>query len=639
MGISGGALRAGRAVIELGLVGQAGIETALNNLKGRVQTIGQSINKIGTTGGGGFSGLTNLLAGGAATTALAWPVKLAANMEVLEAQLSVFTGSKAAAHDMLMELQKFSGVSMVPADRLVESAAMMLRYGQSSKQAVANTKALAAIAAGSADEFDKLTLAFAQVGSAGRLQGEEMRQFKNTAFNPLREIANRTGESMLAVKKRMEAGGVSFAEVSNALQSSVGPAGRFNGILEAISNTLTGQMQKAWAQFKLAVLPLGNELLAPLTKFFRAINGLIPAMAGFIEQHAATANVILASAAAVGVAAIAFTSMRVGVALLSTVVSSVVGTFGVFISLLGFVLSPIGAVAIALAGLTAWFVTSTEAGHMMTTSIAGWFTALAKTAQDSFQGIANALQAGDIQLSADVMFAGLKLAWLQGTNDLEKIWTDFKNVGVKTIIEMLFEINKQWVDNISFMRTQWVNLIAGTQVLGEIMGHAFSASNDPDTAREQATATRDRINAIMGDARMQQQAIKNERQAQLNTIDKVQGEAQAFQDQRHGEELDAAKSELEAARNKLGALTDKARAEAEGMPDAKKWFGAANFMQDVGAGLDKAMQTLKPQALFDTRLAQQTFGGGTDNIPAQQLETQRKILVVLDKAPGGLAFV
>ena len=76
------------------------------------------------------------------------------------------------------------------------------------------------LAGGSTEEFQAMALAFSQVGSAGRLQGEEMRQFKNTAFNPLREIAERTGESLDEVKDRMEAAGVPFEEVYNALIAS-----------------------------------------------------------------------------------------------------------------------------------------------------------------------------------------------------------------------------------------------------------------------------------------------------------------------------------------------------------------------------------------------------------------------------------
>lgn len=227
---SAGALRAGRAVIEVGLLTK-GVQVGLRALQSQLRNTASSFSRLGKSfsfgggGMGGFAGLRNLFIGSAAATAAAWPVKLAAGLEVASAQMGTFMSNEQAARDLLIDLQKFSAVAGVPAEALSQAAAMMLRFGVAEEQVGVHTKALAVLAAGSAEEFEKLSLAFSQVASAGRLQGEELRQLKNTAFNPIREIAEITGETMDEVRLRMEAGAISFQEVANALQHTVGPSG------------------------------------------------------------------------------------------------------------------------------------------------------------------------------------------------------------------------------------------------------------------------------------------------------------------------------------------------------------------------------------------------------------------------------
>lgn len=623
MGISARALRAGRAIIELSLL-TGPVEKGLRSLQTKVATISKSFSRLGAfggIGGGGLAGLRNLFVGSAATAALAWPVKLAANIEVAAAQLGVFVGGVDRARQMLMELQEFSAISMVDFESLSRTAALLVRYGQSADDATRNTEALAVLAAGDADEFDKLALAFAQVGSAGRLQGEEMRQFKNTAFNPLREIAQRTGETMDQVKQRMEAGGISFNEVANSLRAAVGPAGRFNGLLEAISNTLLGQVRKAWAQFKMAVLPLGNELLAPLTKFFRAINGVLPAFTNFVKAHSGSAKTILATLAAIAAGAVVFTAMGLSINLVTIAAGGMATVFSIVVATLGAILSPAGLV-IGLLGILAYkFFTASESGRAMVNNLANYFVGLKAIATAALKGIADALMAGNIILAADILMAGLKLAFLEGTNSIATIWRDFANIGVKTLVDMLFDMRKQWQDYVSFVELIYEKDSVKRRKAGEEIGYLLTRSSDPDTAREQYAAHAQAMSNIERQASARQAQIKGERGAALAAIDEERRQAQAFQDQRNSEAVDAAKRDLREAKDKLSALTKQAHDEAINTPEGKQWFGAEQFKTDIMSGFQKAKHATKPIGTFDTRLARQMFGKGSD----AELEELKKI--------------
>lgn len=627
MAVSARALRAGRAIIELGL-DSTKVEKGLKDLQARVKSIGGTLARFGSFGiiGGGLGGLRNLFVGSAATAALAFPVKMAGNLELTAAQLAVFVGGIDVANKMLAELQAFSADSMMPFEGLSRTAALLVRYGQSADQATKNTEALAVLAAGDSDEFEKLALAFAQVGSAGRLQGEEMRQFKNTAFNPLREIAERTGETMDEVKKRMEAGGVSFDEVSSALQAAVGPAGRFNGLLKSISNTMLGQMSKAWSQFKLILLPLGQQVLAPITKFFKAINGIMPILGAFIARNAGIAKVVLAVLITVAAAAVVFTTLGLGIQLAAVAAAGFATLLSLIASVLAAILSPVGLLVAGLAALTYWFFTSTESGRNMANDLMAYFGALVQVAKDTFSGIADALMAGDIQLAADILWAGLKLAWLKGTDGMRSVWNSFKDVFMRTTLDMVFGAQAMWEKFSTGVKSVWASMVTESKTVGENIGHWLTRSSDPDLARDQDAAHNQALARIKSEGAADLNRLQGEKQQALDDIEAARKTAEDAQNKAATDATDKAKKDLKDAQDALDRLRKKAADKAANLPDGKKWFGASEFASGLGAGLDKAKKSSQPlPAIFDTRLAAEIYGGNRNNVQQQQLKIQQKI--------------
>lgn len=526
------------------------VENQLKSLQNRLNQMGRTFVRVGSLGlfgGGGMgvlTGLRNIFVAGKAAQAVTWPVKLAANLEMAAAQLGTFTSNEQVARDMLLNLQKFSGVSMVSAESLSSAAAMLIRFGVAEEQVVPHTKALAVMAAGSAEEFDKLALAFAQVASAGKLQGEELRQLKNTSFNPIREIAERTGESMDEVRLRMEAGKISFQEVANALQAAVGPGGRFDGLLQRISNTLGGQFSKALAQIKLGLIPIGEQFLSTMTMIMKAVNGVIP-------------------------------------------------------------------------------VVLTNLNNFITTMIKN-FQTLHPNIVKVFNGIANALMAGNISLAGEVLMAGLKLAWVNGTNELKRIWMDFTQVAALAFIELSFKVQQIWnkmvgapANAISKMRTDIDNL--GDAVTGffDKLGQSEERKREIDLRTAQRIADRTTAHARGFGA-----SDREIEAARLMAIAAQRELGREFESKRT-DELKTARKELEDAHTALAAATDEAGKQAQMAQNQMQDFGLGQqFPLTALAGIDKAKDTFKqPEAFFDTRLARQMLGGPQDD----QLKELRKI--------------
>lgn len=620
---SAGALRAGRAVIELSLLTKP-IEKGLRALQARTRAISSSFSRIGASGiggGGGISGLRNLFVGSAASAALAWPVKMAANIEVAAAQLGVFTGSTESAKNLLLDMQKFSAVSLIPVENLTQGAALMLRYGQDAQGAAASAKQLAVLAAGSSEEFEKLSLAFAQVASAGRLQGEEMRQFKNTAFNPLREIAERTGESMEDVKKRMEAGEISFAEVAKSLAAATGQGGRFHGLLEAISNTLTGQLKKALATFKMAILPIGEEMLSPLTKLFRAINGIIPAFAQLVKEHLRFVKIAMFVGAVIAASVVAFAALGISLQAIGIAASGFAATFGLISSVVAALVSPLGLIGATAAYVAYEFFTMTEAGRSMVAALSGWFGELYQVATDTFTGIAEALSAGDIQLAANILWLGLKLAFLTGTESLRQVWRDFQDIFIRTFIEATATVQGAWVKMISALKGAWNSFKGWMLDAFDVIVTRLAGIGQSDAIKQQLEAELVRkVGERMQTEKADLARIETEKKDALASIEANRATGQATQDSEYARKQKEAADALTQTRKAFNEAHEAATAASEAAKEGKE-IDLGGPGGGIFGGAAKAGDSFKgPGAVFDASLARQIFGDTTEQDQLRQLK-------------------
>lgn len=625
---SAGALRAGRAVIELSLLTKP-IEKGLRALQARTRAISGSFARIGQTGiggGGGISGLRNLFVGSAASAALGWPIKMAANVELATAQMATFAGSSEIAGDMVQKLQKFAPVASQSFHELATQTRLLMSRGLGSGQALDSIMAIAAIAAGSTEEFEQLTKAFADVKGAGFLTGEEMRQFKNTAFNPYEEIAKRTGESFEQIKNRSEQGKVTFAEVSAALQASVRQGGRFYGLLNKIGDTLIGKSRRAWADFGLAIKQVGDAMLGPLKKAFDAINGLLPKFSEFIKANISLITTALGIGAAITTAVVAFASFGIALQILSIAGAGLAATFGLISAVLTGLFSLPGLLAASFAVLAYEFFATSEAGRQMVSDLAGWFSELAGIAQQTFSGIADALSAGDIQLAGQILWMGLKLSFLEGTKTLRDMWMDFKDMFIRTFIEASAGVQTAWIKMVANLKKVWLELkgwfldgldviIAKLAGIGET--EAVKKQLQDELVRKVGERMATRTTDLSG--------VDAERAAALAAVEANRATAQGTQDTEFTRQQKEAAAELHNLKKALQEATEQATFEAEqAKQNQKDWFGNAAGGEGLGGLLSSsaAAAMKQPEAFFDSALSRQITGGG---VQEDQLKELKKI--------------
>lgn len=252
---------------------------------------------------GGVKALGNAISGlgSAFVDAMKSGVEYNAQMESYNTSFTTMLGDQAQAQQLVNDLKKEAAATPFGMQDLASSVQTMMGFGMSASDAQKHMKELGDISQGNAERFQSLSLAFAQVSSAGKLSGQDLLQMINAGFNPLNEISKMTGKSVGELKSEMEKGAISADMVAAAMQNATSAGGTFYGSMAAQSKTFSGQMstlEDNFASLKgqvsqgvtsmLAgnVLPMVNGWLGQLSDAFEkgGAQGLIDAFGGILQE-------------------------------------------------------------------------------------------------------------------------------------------------------------------------------------------------------------------------------------------------------------------------------------------------------------------------------------------------------------------
>jgi tape measure domain-containing protein len=156
-------------------------------------------------------------------------------------KLTVLTGSRSFAKQLYQDMRQLDKESPLSTAAIQRSATTLLGYGVSAKSVMPALRSLSEIAMGNEERFSGLSLAYAQVMANGRLMGQEVIQMVNAGFNPLQQISQDTGLSMIDLKRRMEDGALASNLVTNALKNATKEGGRFYEMNKLLSKTVEGR--------------------------------------------------------------------------------------------------------------------------------------------------------------------------------------------------------------------------------------------------------------------------------------------------------------------------------------------------------------------------------------------------------------
>ena len=283
-----------------------GTELDEQGLKAGLDQLNKSVNNWGKLVVG--SKAFNMITQGLLAAAKAG-VSYNAQMEQYQTNFSVLLGDEAKALEYVAQMREKAAKTPFGMEDLASANQTLLSFGLSADEASAAVDMMGDISLGNAERFGSLSLAFAQVSSAGKLTGQDLLQMISNGFNPLNTIAEKTGTNIGDLKeimaggkgskefqKQMKAaqsevkkmgdqasegakwlaqigtdGAISAEMIGLAMQAETSPGGRFYNGMEQASQTLGGM----WSTLKDDTMQLAGNLFEPVTNGLK--NVVLPA--------------------------------------------------------------------------------------------------------------------------------------------------------------------------------------------------------------------------------------------------------------------------------------------------------------------------------------------------------------------------
>lgn len=424
-----GAIRAGKAFVELALSGWDAFESGLNKAQKRIETFGKNTAKIGL----GMVG---------------------AGSAILAPITAIFASTANRANDIKLLSDKFNTNA-----ETISAWAYAFERGGVSLDEFGGTldsfrSKLFAAADGSDDDFRRIGL--------NALALEKMS--KTDAFQLVVDRINNLGKAT----DRQEMGLKFFGSAWDKLGTTVLKSSESFKVLQqeakdvgaVITNEQAAQGQKsimaftqAWQSLKYALMEVGLQLLPQadnIQKVVQAFSNGIQVVRRYIQDN----SQLVLAVVAVGAALIAG-----GIALLvfSKIAIIVAGTLGALSTIAGVMASGVGLLASPFVLATAavvFMLARLDLLEGIFDSIKGGATGLGATLTGVFDGfktliedvfgkfreswglIVDALSAGDMQGAIDIAMATIKASMASAVAWMTDVWVKFKSVVVDTFNEI-----------------------------------------------------------------------------------------------------------------------------------------------------------------------------------------------------------
>lgn len=269
-----------------------------NNMSPALEEANSSVKKLDMSMGGIASTAIKIGSAIGAVAGIREIAKLGMDAEQTRIQFDVLLGSQEKSIQLRKEMDKYAASTPYEKGDMYEAAKMMLSFNIAQQDIMPNMKMLGDIAMGNKEKLQSLTLAFSQVSSAGKLQGQDLLQMINAGFNPLQEISKSTGKSMATLRGEMEKGQISVDMVKKAFASATSEGGLFYGMTEKIGQTAAGKLSTLQDGFKevlLKVYDIFSPLLSRLLDVASKVIGSISNGIDYIKKSISSVSSIINS--------------------------------------------------------------------------------------------------------------------------------------------------------------------------------------------------------------------------------------------------------------------------------------------------------------------------------------------------------
>lgn len=295
-----------------------------------------------------------------------------AQAEQTSVAFTTLVGNEKQAAEILRQINDFAAKTPYGNLDLTANARTMLNFGVEADKVNTYLRQLGDIASGDKNRLSSLSLVFGQVASAGKMSGQDLLQFINAGFNPLKELEKMTGKSYATLQDMMSKGQIGMEAVAAAIRHATEEGGQFYGMSDKLSHTLMGKIstlvgnvQQAAVELFSQIQPLVTELLdiiisivPPITDAFKTVFAAVAGIIGFIREWKTELGLV---AIVVGVGTIAFNAHAIAIGTVTGAIKLVTAATKVWEGvqwLLNAALkdNPIGLIVTGIAALTVGIV-------------------------------------------------------------------------------------------------------------------------------------------------------------------------------------------------------------------------------------------------------------------------------------------
>ncbi len=654
---AGQAIRAGAAYIEL-TTRDSKLVKGLSNASRKLQAFGASV---------GAMGLKLTAAGGAIVAPLLGMAKQFADVGANLDDMSQRTGVSVQALSGLGFAAEMSGSNLEQLGSALFRMRRRIANAATGGGPAARALRDLGIAAGELtqlpveQQFDQIVRALAGVENES-LRAQYAFEILGDGAKALMPLLNQGADGIEAFRKQARDLGITISDDDAASAAALADAW---DILKRSISAVTIQLGAALA-------PLLAETIGRAIKFITAI-------VNWVKQNKALVVTIFKIAAAVvgaGVALIVLGGIISGFGAAISAVVTIVGAVGTAVAILGkiiaLLLSPIGLVIVAAVALGGYLLYASGLGAKALAWLGERFETLKNDALAAWQGIGDALAAGDLALAAKIVWLTLKMEWKRGIHFLNGLWIGAKEFFLSLWTDAVFGVAKilnngwaaievGWTETVGFLADAWsvfTNLLTHTwhNTIGFIkkawvrLKSLFSDEVDVDAEvnrinREVSEATGaadqqmlDAVGRRDRERRERREQIERDRAGVESTLGDMQAEEHARRQQQFADDLAATEGELAGARKEWQdaiAEAAKKRAAAEtGEPERLK--GIEDSLSTSGGVLEEEQRKVEAKGTFNALAAR---GLGADSLAertaraAEQIAGNTKGL--LDQAKQG----
>lgn len=229
-----------------------------------------------------------------------------------EIAFETMLGSGQKAKAMISDLAKLAATTPFDMRGVVNGAKQLLAYGFAANEITETMRRLGDISAGLGLNLQDLTWLYGTTMVQGRLFTRDLMQFTGRGIPLTEELAKQFGVTKDKVSELVTAGKVGFPEVKKAIESLTNEGGKFGGLMEKQSHSITGQISNIQDTIEMAINDLGTQTEG-------LMNDALDITSTVIDHWKEIGEVILAAASAIGL----YKAMAVSVAAFDTATANV----------------------------------------------------------------------------------------------------------------------------------------------------------------------------------------------------------------------------------------------------------------------------------------------------------------------------